>query len=193
MARLFLEINDNQKRVPSSLRWDLVRLVRPDDDPFAIGAAEIVKELVEDPESPLFQRIDLTGEQSELHLKQGSLAPDIKRIISTRSPLNGLSYDEQYTLVLRYFISLSEIDPDGWGNPDSNIYKTRVIRAFLQLMTEVVATIAGDIPNITSADFSKVFSTVNLKSLDYERIKAAQGNAGIASIKSEIRGQLSLA
>ena len=42
MARLFLEINDNQKRVPSSLRWDLVRLVRPDDDPIAITAAELV-------------------------------------------------------------------------------------------------------------------------------------------------------
>jgi len=29
MAELFLEINENQRRVPSSLRWDLVRLVRP--------------------------------------------------------------------------------------------------------------------------------------------------------------------
>ena len=42
MANLFLEINDTQKRVPSSLRWDLVRLVRPDDDPATIGAADIV-------------------------------------------------------------------------------------------------------------------------------------------------------
>ncbi|MFQ5870201.1 MAG: DGQHR domain-containing protein [Candidatus Zixiibacteriota bacterium] len=45
MARLFLEINDNQKRVPSSLRWDLVRLVRPEDDPYAIEASELVWDL----------------------------------------------------------------------------------------------------------------------------------------------------
>ena len=40
MAELFLEINDNQRRVPSSLRWDLVRLVRPEGDEAAIMAAE---------------------------------------------------------------------------------------------------------------------------------------------------------
>ncbi|MFC1914805.1 DGQHR domain-containing protein, partial [Chloroflexota bacterium] len=61
MARLFLEINDTQKRVPSSLRWDLVRLVRPADDPESIGAVEMVFMLATDEESPLYQRIDLTG------------------------------------------------------------------------------------------------------------------------------------
>ena len=61
MAKLFLEINDNQKRVPSSLRWDLVRLVRPDDDPHAIAASEMVYSLASNDESPLYQRIDLTG------------------------------------------------------------------------------------------------------------------------------------
>ena len=87
MARLFLEINDNQRRVPSSLRWDLVRLVRPDDDPAAIAAAEMVYLLATERESPLFQRIDLTGEQSELLLKQGSLAPELRRLLTSRSPL----------------------------------------------------------------------------------------------------------
>jgi DGQHR domain-containing protein len=42
MARLFLEINDNQKRVPSSLRWDLVRLVRPEQDPTSIAVSDMV-------------------------------------------------------------------------------------------------------------------------------------------------------
>ena len=45
MAYLFLEINDNQRRVPSSLRWDLVRLVRPAGDEAAITASELVYEL----------------------------------------------------------------------------------------------------------------------------------------------------
>src|SRR5574337_533723 len=59
MARLFIEINNNQKRVPASLRWDLVRLVRPEDDPHSIVAADLVWELATDKASPLYQRVDL--------------------------------------------------------------------------------------------------------------------------------------
>ena len=95
MANLFLEINDNQKRVPSSLRWDLLRLVRPDDDRHAIAASEIVYLLATEKESPFFQRIDLTGEQSELQIKQGSLAPEFKRLISRRSPLSEFDFQRQ--------------------------------------------------------------------------------------------------
>lgn len=43
MAELFIEINDNQKRVPSSLRWDLFRLTRPDDNPIAVRTSELAE------------------------------------------------------------------------------------------------------------------------------------------------------
>ena len=99
MARLFLEINDNQKRVPSSLRWDLVRLVRPDDDPEAIKAAQMVYLLATDEESPLYQRIDLTGEQPEIQLKQGSIAPELRSLFARRSPMRDLSFDQQYQVI----------------------------------------------------------------------------------------------
>src|SRR6202034_4014892 len=81
MAELFLEINDNQKRVPSSLRWDLVRLVRPADDEVAIMTSELVFELVDRKESPFYYNIDLTGEKKDVTIKQGSLAPEIKTLI----------------------------------------------------------------------------------------------------------------
>src|SRR5208337_3045375 len=63
MAELFLEINDNQRRVPSSLRWDLVRLVRPTGDEAGIMAADLVYELANREDSPFYFSIDLTGEQ----------------------------------------------------------------------------------------------------------------------------------
>jgi hypothetical protein len=76
MAALFLEINDNQRRVPSSLRWDLVRLVRSDDQATAM-TADVVYELAQRKESPFYDvGIDLTGEKKELTIKQGSLAPE---------------------------------------------------------------------------------------------------------------------
>src|SRR5208283_1917507 len=53
MARLFLEINDTQKRVPASLRWDLYRLVHPVDDKFKTVASQLVFELARRDGSPL--------------------------------------------------------------------------------------------------------------------------------------------
>src|SRR5262245_50037658 len=62
MAALFLEINDNQRRVPSSLRWDLVRLVRNEDRATQM-TVDLVYELAVNPRSPFFSiGIDLTGE-----------------------------------------------------------------------------------------------------------------------------------
>lgn len=82
MAELFLEINENQRRVPSSLRWDLVRLVRPAGDEAGIMASELVLALVEREDSPFHISIDLTGEQKDLTIKQGSLAPEIKTLVT---------------------------------------------------------------------------------------------------------------
>ena len=189
MARLFLEINDTQKRVPSSLRWDLVRLVRPDDDPHAIGAAELVKELVEDDESPLYQRIDLTGEQPEITLKQGSLAPELKKLLSQRSPLHDLSFNDQHMLIQRYLIALRDLDGDKWGTGESKIYKARVLRAFIRLLAEITRRSGKNPVELNISDFSRCLSRIDYQSLDPEQIRAVQGSAGIKAIYEQIKKQ----
>jgi len=190
MARLFVEINDNQKRVPSSLRWDLVRLVRPEDDPLGIAASEMVYLFATDVESPLFQRIDLTGEQSEIQLKQGSLAPDIKRLLSKRSPIHDLSFDEQYVLVTQYFIAIRELDRDRWGTSDSPFYRARVLRALIRIFADIVRVIDRAPAELTYRDFMPFLNKIDGRSLDLDVIRAAQGNAGIKAIYDQIRQQV---
>lgn len=189
MARLFIEINDNQKRVPSSLRWDLVRLVRPQDDPSAIAASEMVYLLSTEKDSPLFQRIDLTGEQSEIQLKQGSLAPELKRLLSKRSPLYELSFEQQYSVVMSYFVAMRELDRDHWGTSDSSFYKARVMRALLRLLADLVPAIGGLPEQLGYSDFIPYLKRIDAASLDSETIRAAQGSAGIKAIYDQIRGQ----
>jgi len=190
MARLFLEINDNQKRVPSSLRWDLVRLVRPDDDPLAIASVEIVLSLTSEEDSPLFQRIDLTGEQSEILLKQGSLAPEIKRLLSVRSTLHMLSFEQQYLIILKYFISIRELDRDNWGTTNSNFYKARVLRALLRLLPDLTREINKPPENISYNDFMPYIKKIDVNSLDTEVIRRAQGSAGIKAIYDQMKNQI---
>jgi DGQHR domain-containing protein len=191
MAQLFLEINDNQRRVPSSLRWDLVRLVRDEDDPYAIAAADMVYQLATEDESPLFQRIDLTGEQKEILLKQGSIAPELKRLVSRRSSLHHLSYDQQYNLITQYFIAIRELDRDGWGDPESPFYKARVLRALLRLLPEMVQSIdQGDPTGLKYDDFLPFLERIDENSLDSDTIRAAQGSAGVRAIYNQIRAQV---
>jgi hypothetical protein len=98
MAELFLEINENQRRVPSSLRWDLVRLVRPAGDESGIMAAELVLALVDREDSPFHISIDLTGEQKELTIKQGSLAPEIKTLVTRTKRSHDATFDDYLAL-----------------------------------------------------------------------------------------------
>ena len=188
MANLFLEINDNQKRVPSSLRWDLVRLVRPYDDPEGIAAAEIVYLLATEDESPFFQRIDLTGEQSELQIKQGSLAPEFRSLLSSRSPLRDYNFQVQYEVILEYSIAISQVDADNWGRPTSAFFKARVLRAMFKLLSDVVV----DLQNkpLTALSFMPYLKRIDETSLSPESIRAIQGAAGIRAIYLAIKSQV---
>lgn len=191
MARLFLEINDNQKRVPSSLRWDLVRLVRPEDEPHAIAAAELIWELANERSSPLYQRVDLTGEQKEISLKQGSLAPEIKTLVSMKPPgLKDLPFDTQYEILVRYLTAIRALDPDGWRAASSPFYGARVLRVLLRLLPLLIRKVAHDPAKIQTTEYKKHLDRIERETLSPDAIRAAQGSAGMKQIFELLREQL---
>jgi hypothetical protein len=193
MARLFLEINDNQKRVPSSLRWDLVRLVRPEDDPYAIEASELVWELANDQVSPLYQRIDLTGEQSKITLKQGSLAPELKTLVSTRiAGFRNLDFDQHYEVLMRYLAAIRSLDPDGWKESDTPFYNARVLRVLIRLLPELAKKIGKRPEKISTATYKEFLDRIDKSTLSPDAIRAAQGSAGMREIYDVITKQLRL-
>jgi DGQHR domain-containing protein len=193
MARLFLEINDNQKRVPSSLRWDLVRLVRPDDDPHAVEAVELVYELATNEKSPLYQRIDLTGEQAEIILKQGSIAPEIKSLVSSkRGNLKGAGFEVQYETLTRFLSALRSVDPDGWRSAQSPLVKARVLRALLRSIPDIGKTENKDATRVLAREFASYLSLIDRESLSPDNIRALQGAAGIKEIYELAKAQMGL-
>jgi DGQHR domain-containing protein len=190
MAYLFLEINDNQKRVPSSLRWDLKRLVQPEDDPFGVAAVEITYLLATEESSPFFQRIDLTGEQSEIQLKQGSLAPEFKRFLSKTKDLEDLPFETQYDLVLLYMVAIKIADGDQWGTKESVFFKARVLRALIRLLTDIITNDNFPIENYSYRDFLTYIQKIDKESLNPDVIRSKQGSAGIKAIYDEIHAQV---
>jgi DNA sulfur modification protein DndB len=189
MAELFLEINDNQRRVPSSLRWDLVRLVRPEGDESAVMAAELVFELANREDSPFYISIDLTGEQKDLGIKQGSLAPEIKSLISKTRKERDIAFDDYATLLIRFFSAVRSLDPKGWGDTSSTYYKARVLRALLRVLTDIVLG-PHTLSHLTAPFLLKELRKIDPATLSDARVRAAQGAAGVTDLYREMKEQV---
>jgi len=189
MAELFLEINDNQRRVPSSLRWDLVRLVRPTGDESGVTAAELVYELATRKESPFYISIDLTGEQKDVSIKQGSLAPEIKTLVGRVKKVFNPTFEEYVSLLTRFFSAVRSLDPDGWGDPTSTYYKARVLRALIRVLTDIVLQ-ADSLESVTARFMLTSLRKIEPATLTDERVRAAQGSAGVTDLYKEISKQV---
>jgi hypothetical protein len=191
MASLFIEINENQKRVPPSLRWDLVRLIRPDDDPHTTRAADLVYFLVTEERSPLYQRIDLTGETPALRIKQASLAPEIKSIIS-KSPIKDYGYDIQASLLIAFFEGLRDRDPQAWREGTSVLCMNRTLRVLIRLIPKMLHKAEISPEEATPADFAPFLGSLDLETLDPEKIRGQQGSAGMSQIQSTVEQQIGI-
>lgn len=189
MAELFLEINDNQRRVPSSLRWDLVRLVRPTGDEAAVTAAELVFELATRAESPFYFAIDLTGEKKDVSIKQGSLAPELKTLVGKVKKSLDPTFEEYVSLLIRFFSAVRSLNPQGWGDPDSTYYKARVLRALIRVLTDIIVK-EKSVDSLTALSLLKDLKKIDPETLSDERIRAAQGSAGVTDLYQAMRDQV---
>lgn len=189
MAELFLEINENQRRVPSSLRWDLVRLVKPEGDQAAITASELVYELATRPESPFYISLDLTGEKNDLSIKQGSLAPEIKTLVARGNKQGDINFDDYLNLLIRYFTAIRSLDPNGWGDPKSAYYKARVFRALIRILTDIVLK-TKTTAKLTVDELRTHLKKIDPATLSDERVRMAQGAAGVQDLYAEMHRQV---
>ena len=189
MAELFLEINDNQRRVPSSLRWDLVRLVRPARDEAAVTAADLVFELANREDSPFYISIDLTGERKDVSIKQGSLAPEIKTLVGRVKRKHNPTLEEYASLLIRFFSAVRSLNPEGWGDPSSTYYKARVLRALIRVLTDIVLD-AKSLESLTAPLFLHGLRKIDPSTLSEDRVRTVQGAAGVSDLYNEIRNQV---
>jgi DGQHR domain-containing protein len=189
MAELFLEINDNQHRVPSSLRWDLYRLVRPAGDKSLVMASDLVYFLSTRQDSPFYFALDLTGEKKDVSIKQGSLAPEIKTLVSRSRKSVDPTFDDYLTLLLRFFTAVRSLDPDGWGDTDSTFYKARVLRALTRILADLLLE-HRSIDALTAEVMREKLLRIDKDTLSPDRVRLAQGSAGVSDLHAEMRKQV---
>jgi DGQHR domain-containing protein len=190
MAQLFLEINDNQRRVPSSLRWDLVRLVRTEDRSVAM-TADIVYELATRKGSPFYSvGIDLTGEKKDVAIKQGSLAPEIRALIAKELRRHSDADVESYVLLLiNFFTAIRSLDSEGWETEKSPYFKARVLRAMIRVLSDIVSR-AKKPEALTATGLREKFQRIDPGTLSEEAVRKVQGTAGVKDLYEQIRAQV---
>jgi DGQHR domain-containing protein len=190
MAALFLEINDNQRRVPSSLRWDLVRLVRNEDQSTVI-TADVVYELATRNESPFNSvGIDLTGEKKDVTIKQGSLAPEIRTLVSRHLKKGAGTLDDYVGLLVRFFVAVRSLDPEGWGDPQSAFFKARVLRAMIRVLSDLLDAKDATIEGLTTDKLRTYFARIDQASLSNEAVRRVQGSTGVQDLYKQMKGQV---
>jgi DGQHR domain-containing protein len=191
MAALFLEINDNQRRVPSSLRWDLVRLVRSEDHSMIL-TVDIVLALATRSDSPFESvGIDLTGEKKDVTIKQGSLAPEIKTLVSRQLKKKINADLEDYVgLFIRFFVAIRSLDPEGWGNPQApfSFYKARVLRALIRVLSDLLEH--APMQDLSAEDLRVYLSKIDKSTLSEENVRKAQGSAGVQDLYTLMKSQV---
>jgi DGQHR domain-containing protein len=194
MAKLFLEINANQRRVPSSLRWDLYRLVEEDVDQATVMTSELVYALATERESPFAaeQQIDLTGEDTErrtVTIRQGSLAPEIRTLLKRSLKKNpDFGFGDYLSLLIRFFTAIRSLDPDGWDEARSPFFKARVLRAMLRVLDDMMQKLP--IEKLTTLSMRKAFAGIKPETLSDEAVRKAQGSAGVRDLYTEISRQV---
>ena len=146
-------------------------------------------EFVNREDSPFYISIDLTGEQKDLSIKQGSLAPEIKSLVSKMKKSRDVAFEGLCRTADPLFAAVRSLDPKGWGDTGSTYYKARVLRALIRILTDLTL-LAKQLTDLTTPYFFKELKKIDPLTLSEARVRAAQGAAGVTDLYQEIKQQV---
>ena len=151
--------------------------------------SELVFELVDRKESPFYYNIDLTGEKKDVTIKQGSLAPEIRTLITRTKRTKSLDFEDYAGILIRFFSAVRSLDPPGWGDTNSTFYKARVLRALLRVLADII--LQSNTPaTIGAPAFLAALKKIKPDTLSTEVIRKAQGSAGVTDLYRAMHDQV---
>lgn len=181
-AKIFLNINTEQRPAPRSLIYDLFGEVEDDIDHVINRANDIATELNENPESPYYQAIKYPG------AARGAGIIDLSAIVSSlkahltpegafaRNNLRSLNYQKQ--TVLNYFQAIRYYyDKQGiWTNRGKNPFlRSAGFYGAIDYLTSTLLSKCADKKSFTENSFREILSLDAFDLLVNEDIKQLDG------------------
>ena len=84
---------------------------------------------------------------------------------------------------------MRSLNPSGWGDPASTYYKARVLRALIRVLTDLVLE-AASLDELTALVLREKLEKIDPSTLSEEKIRAAQGSAGVIDLYEAMKKQV---
>jgi DGQHR domain-containing protein len=175
-AKQFKIINSKQKGVPTSLLYDLLDLTK-DGTYVQQRGHELATRLNDDPESPWYRQIDLTGSGDGL-ITQTRVVSAVENLISERGALFQYTEEEQYGILKNYFTSIKTVFASDWGNKSSVITKALGFSAWLIVLPQVFGVCVQRFGNFTVKSVLDVLTPIKTYNFSAEHHKGWAGHPG---------------
>lgn len=175
-AKQFKIINSKQKGVPTSLLYDLLDLTK--DGTFVQQRGhELAVKLNEEPESPFFKQIDMTGSGDGL-VTQTRVVTALESLISDRGALFQYSEQEQYRILRNYFAAVKAVLPTEWGNKKSVLTKALGFSALLIVLPQVLTLTIQRHHDFRVESVKDIISPIGSYGFSVEQHKGQAGHPG---------------
>lgn len=187
-AKQFKIINSKQKGVPTSLLYDLLDLTK-DGTYVQQRGHELATRLNDDPESPWYRQIDLTGAGDGL-ITQTRVVTAVENLISERGALFQYSEEEQYGVLRNYFTAIKTIFASDWGNKSSVLTKALGFSAWLIVLPQVLTVCLQRFQNFTVKSVLAVLTPIKTYNFSAEHHKGWAGHPGENRLASALADAL---
>jgi DGQHR domain-containing protein len=175
-AKQFKVINSKQKGVPTSLLYDLLDLTK-DGTYVQQRGHDLAARLNDDPESPWYTQIDMTGSGEGL-ITQTRVVTALESLISEKGALFQYSEEEQYGVLKNYFRAIKALFPSDWGNKSSVLTKAVGFSAFLIVLPQVLTLCLQRFQDFTLQSVRSVLKPIESYSFSAEKHKGWAGHPG---------------
>jgi hypothetical protein len=138
---------------------------------------ELAARLNEDPESPWYSQIDLTGSGDGL-ITQTRVVTAVENLISERGALFQYSEEEQYGILKNYFTAIKTIFPSDWGNKTSVLTKALGFSAWLIVLPQVLTMCLQRFQNFTVKSIIAVLTPIRAHNFSADHHKGWAGHPG---------------
>ena len=199
VAKIFININSEQKPVPKSLIYDLYGITE-DDKNFAITRADdIAKELNENTNSPYYNLIKYPGSpRGKGKIDLSTVVSTVKKYVDKDgkfSDNNIRDLNMQAKIILNYFDAIRvHWDAEGlWNNSNKNVFmKAAGFVAALEFFFEYIFQRCVDKKNFKTEFLVDMFDFSNVSLIESNDIKGSDGKTARKMIIENLKEGLKI-
>jgi DGQHR domain-containing protein len=187
---MFVTINTEQKRLPSSLALDLLGITGTEED-INRRCRELVAKLNEDEESPWYGQVNMTGEGTG-HIALVNYVRKVKPLVSHLGVLHNYTFLQQYGALVNFWSAIKAVYADQWGK--SLLTKTLGFGALMNLFPTVFTkTMAMKNGEFTTAAVISTFTLIRDIKFDADTLGSGTGNKAEMAAAEDLAEELNRA